>query len=231
VATGRLDRAAGDDEHPDGVCRGPGGAVAVGDGLVPSTGAGPGRRALAWTSRTGATWARATLPAPVDGGRDTVTGCRELIAPPTSSTPVPAGASTSTAPSLVAWGSVTGADGALQPALWQSATGTSWTLRKAPGLGDGPPVTVRDVAVSGSSWLAVGGSATATTDTAAGGVLGVWMSSNGGQAWSGVDTSGPAWQTTSTAALDQAAWLGASAVVAGTVAGQLAVWVSSPLDG
>ncbi|MCU4184124.1 hypothetical protein K6U06_07115 [Acidiferrimicrobium sp. IK] len=239
---GGLDRSPSLlDETPRGVCSGPDGAVAVGVGAL----AGPGSRALAWTSRSGSAWTAASVPAAVTGGADSIAGCSPTAVTaastpataPSSTAPSTAAsttavstsapASTGTSGGLVAWGSTTSADGTLHPTLWRSPTGATWTVQKVTAFSDAPAIGLRSLAISGQSWLAAGGSASATTDTAAGAGLGLWTSSNSGATWSRVDTGATPWQTTGTASLDQVAWLGATAVVAGTVNGQLAVWEST----
>ncbi len=210
--TGALDRpTALLDQTPNGACTGPSGAVAVGAGAV----GGPGSKAVAWTSPNGASWTKATVPAPVNGGVDTMTGCASLRSPGPSASR-----------GMVAWGSATAADGTHQPALWRSPTAATWTRQKVAAFDEVPGISLSDVAIAGSSWLAAGGRSTATTDTGAGGGLGLWQSTDAGATWARVDTGTMPWQASSSASLDQVAWLGGTGVAAGTINGQLAVWIS-----
>jgi hypothetical protein len=55
----------------------------------------------------------------------------------------------------------------------------------------------------------------------------LWQSADSGATWSRVDTATAPWQSVTGTSVDQAAWLDHVAVVAGSVDGQLAVWVSA----
>lgn len=195
-----------------------------------------GTQAATWSSANGTAWVTGTVsPHAGLGSDEAMDGC------------------TAAGHGVLAWGQAPGAGGA-QPALWSSSDGTSWT-RVAPGSrhqssvippGAGGPWT--DVAVSGSSWLAVGGSPPATlalpddprwasdspypsppsaAATAPSGGAGVWLSTDAGAAWQLVASDTAPW-TGAELSTTVAAWAGANAVVAGDVNGGLAVWVGRP---
>jgi hypothetical protein len=200
VAHGSLDSAAGiSPEKVRGLCvRGGVDPAVVAVGSTFQT-------SVAWLSTDGAHWARAGIDGPpLPGGSQEMSGC------------------VATASGLVAYGDTTSPSGARIPAIWRSATGAEWTRQDSAGFVTGTTTPLTSVAYSGSTWLALA-SAPATA-----GASQLWLSQDGGLTWLLTDTSGSPWQETGTARLEVAGFEAGLPVVAGTVAGQLAVWIGSP---
>ncbi|MGH9056038.1 MAG: hypothetical protein ACRDYY_09300 [Acidimicrobiales bacterium] len=193
-------------ERPQALCSTTARVVAVGNGAQPVT----GTEALAWWSPDGSVWNRATVtPAPATGVSEAMSGCE-------------AGTG-----GFVAFGESSGPGGRVAPAIWDSTTGSTWTRRSASGFGSATG-DITSVARDGQTWLAV---------VRAGhpGLRGIpqaanqlWYSSNGGSTWQQLATAGPQWQGGSPGEVDLVAFLDGAPVVAGRVAGGLAVWSGAP---
>ena len=236
---GALDRAPGTSfELPQGVCSGRGARsvpslAAVGAGDLAGGGYGP----LAWTSTDGVLWRKATVTPPAAAGSEgEMAGCL------------------STPSGFVAYGQATGPAGVV-PALWTSATGSSWTERTVSAFAPGTAAPLTDLAIDGSRWLAVAGVPAVSSESldageplgagpglaAASGLdgssgvgapsgIGLWMSTDGGNTWRVVRPTGPAWTGVDPAA-GVAAFAGSDPVIAGSVDGRVAVWVGAPVAG
>ncbi len=205
-------------ETPEGLCPVGAGVAAVGT----TAGDQPGRHAAAWwTTRTGA-WRRGTVaPVPDTGASEAMLGCAQ------------AGGQ------LTAYGEAAAGDGTLEGALWHSSDGRNWTRRSVSGLAGEAPVT--DLATTGATWLATAGQATGTNaasladgppaptslSTAGPGAIGLWRSTDGGSTWQRLDTSGSVFGAQTDAEANQVVFLAGQPVVAGSVDGQLAVWVGA----
>jgi hypothetical protein len=203
VSHGPLDPAAGiNPERPTGLCvrAGPDPAlVAVGS---------TGPTSVAWLSADGAHWSRAAIDPPaLAGGRQVMSGC------------------IATATGLVAFGATTSPSGASIPAIWKSVAGSQWTRQSPDGFVPGSTTPLMALAHSGSTWLAV---APGPATPEEGGTSQLWLSQDGGVTWLATDSSDSALQSDGTARLDLAGFEAGVPVVAGTVAGQLAVWMGSP---
>lgn len=201
-----LDTAAGlGIEDPKGVCAGPQSVVAVGTAVR----SGPGSQAMAWSSSDGGHWQAGTVsPTPDPSAKESMQSC------------------ITTGNGYIAFGSTQAADGAPDAAVWYSNNGTQWarqTVTAFAGSGLGP---IKDLAVGGTTWLAVSGSGDMTT--AAGGSLGVWRTGDAGSSWQRMDTTGAPWIANQTASVDRVALDGANAVVAGQIDGRLTVWLGTP---
>lgn len=197
-----------------------------------------GTEATAWWETGALSWSRATVsPLTGVGSDEEMLGCA------------------ATAGGFVAWGQAPGAGGP-QPALWTSGDGRSWTrvLPAARGHATrsptGPGGPWSSLAVSGSDWLAVGGSpptglALATdpswsvtaadplaprATTTAYGSGGVWLSEDSGADWQLLSSDTAPWSG-SQLSTTVAAWAGPSPVVAGDADGALAIWVGTPSAG
>ncbi|MDQ2725430.1 MAG: glycoside hydrolase, partial [Actinomycetota bacterium] len=192
-------------EDPKGVCGGPQSVVAVGT-VVRS---GPGSQAMAWSSSDGVHWQEGTVsPTPDPSANESMQSC------------------ITTGNGYIAFGSTQGTDGTVDAAVWYSNNGMQWTRQTVTafaGSGLGP---IKDLAVGGTTWLAVSGSGDLTT--AAGGNLGVWRTGDAGSTWQRIDTTGAPWTAGQTASVDRVALNGANAVVAGQVDGRLTVWLGTP---
>jgi hypothetical protein len=204
--TTALDTTAGlGIEDPEGVCAGPQSVVAVGTVVT----SGPGSQAMAWSSTDGVRWQPGTVsPTPDPNAHESMQSC------------------ITTGNGYIAFGSTQGTNGTVDAAVWYSNNGTQWTRQTVDaftGSGLGP---VKDLAVGGTTWLAVSGSGDLTT--APGGNLGVWRTGDAGSSWQRIDTTGAAWTASQTASVDRVALDGANAVVAGQVDGRLTVWLGTP---
>jgi hypothetical protein len=129
--------------------------------------------------------------------------------------------------------------------LWTSSDGTVWQQQPATftGLGGGGPSGPQSAPLDGIAdgtttllglsgdgdepsqvWPArVGGAAGAQFTPA-----GLWTSDDAGNTWQQLGTLTPAFTGMLYAQADAAAYVGQQPVVAGTVDGQLAVWVGTP---
>jgi hypothetical protein len=192
-------------EDPEGACAGPQSVVAVGTGVT----SGPGSVAMAWFSSDGTRWQAGTVsPAPDPRANESMQNC------------------ITTGNGYIAFGSTQGTDGTVDAAVWYSNNGTQWTRQTVgafTGSGLGP---IKDLAVGGTTWLAVSGSSALTT--APGGNLGIWRTGDAGSSWQRIDTTGAPWTAIQTASVDRVALDGANAVVAGQVDGRLTVWLGTP---
>jgi hypothetical protein len=202
------------------------GSSAVVVGSVTST--GRGSLPAAWVSTDGSSWAPATFtPAPPAGSSTTVDGCL------------------STGGGFLAYGDSTGAGQVEQPQLWTSSDGTVWQQDPATftGLGgggaSGPQSAPLDgIAFGTTTWLGLSGDGDEPSEVwpapvggAAGARFtpaGLWTSYDAGNTWQQLGTLTPAFTGTVYAQADAAAYVGQEPVVAGTVDGQLAVWVGTP---
>lgn len=191
-------------EDPRGVCAGPQSVVAVGAEVT----SGPGRQAAAWSSTDGQRWQSATVtPTPAPGAHESMESCL------------------TTGNGFIAFGASQGPDGTTDAAIWYSNNGTQWTRQSVSafaGAGLGP---VKDLAVGGTTWLAVSGNGTGSTRP--GGNLGLWRTTNAGSSWQRLDTSGEPWTAQHDASVDRVVLDGSTAVVAGTVDGRLTVWLGT----
>lgn len=193
-------------EQPAGVCAGSQTVAAVGSAV----GAGPGTQAVAWSSTDGTKWQPSTVsPTPDPAAYESMTSC------------------ISAGNGFIGLGATQSSTGTEDPAIWYSSySGTQWTRQTvAPftGTGLGP---IQDLAVGGTTWLAVSGNGTPTT--APGGNLGLWRSTDAGSTWQRLDTTGAPWTAQQGASLDRVLLTPTGAVVAGTVDGHLTVWVGTP---
>ena len=208
-ATGSLDTSpAVAAELPQGACAGPDTVVAVGTGQ----GGTPGQRALAWSSSRGDSWQAASVtPASTPGEQERMTGCL------------------TTGNGFLAYGESAGAVGTTDPALWQSSDGTNWTRQDVSAFSGEGGGAVTDLALRGTTWLAVSGGATPPPPGAsAGSTVGLWRSSDAGRTWQRLPTAATPWSGAIDSQVDQVGFAGASAVVVGQVDGQLAVWLGGP---
>ncbi len=188
-------------QTPSGFCvtSGPASrAVVVGSGhQFPA-----GTDALSWVSADGVHWSRSAIdPAVMAGGSQEMTGCSETV------------------DGLLAYGATTSSTGASVPALWESQTGLQWTRHNAPGSASASTIT--SVARAGSTWLAV---VAGPSGGAGPSGSGLWLSQDGGSAWTAVDTQASPWEVSGATQLYLAAFTASGPVVVGTVAGRLAVW-------
>ncbi|MHB1536158.1 MAG: hypothetical protein ACYC1D_16415 [Acidimicrobiales bacterium] len=173
---------------------------------------GPGSRAQAWSSADAQHWKTAKVsPVPPPGGTEAMEGCVATAAG-----------------GFVAYGVATGSDGSTSPATWTSRDGLSWVRQAVPGFCPSDPRPLVDVAEQGSTWLAVGGGAGASEGTLPGSGTGIWRSTDAGVTWQRLSTADPVWQGSFTAAVDRVAFSGSDAVIAGSIDGELAVWVGTP---
>lgn len=191
-------------------------------------------QAAAWVSVDGTGWKRATIsPGPAAGSFESISGCAR------------------TSSGLVAWGSSTTSGGVSVPAVWRSATGSSWTRLSVATFSAGSPAPLTDLAASGQVVMALaepdpadgpdpiepgpvptaGPAASAVTPAPVGpaptlenGQLGLWLSSDGGTTWNAVDTAAPPWLGNSGSQVGLVAFAGHTPVLAGTIDGTLAVW-------
>ncbi len=198
----------------------------------------PGTQASIWYSTNGADWTKSTVsPPPAQGGTETVTGCADIEG------------------SFVAFGTSTSASGGPVPAVWTSANGVDWSRSAVEGFVAGSPSPIIAMAGNGSYRLAVanpdpaaspnppgptsssagvGPAASTPTDAGLGSPLalepsgaGLWASTNSGRSWELLPTYAGLWSDMQATQLDSVAFQTAKAVVVGTVAGELAVWVGS----
>jgi hypothetical protein len=195
-------------------------------GSVTST--GRGSLPVAWVSTDGSSWAPATFtPTPPSGSSTTAEGC--LF----------------TGGGFLAYGASTGAGQVERPQLWTSSDGTLWQQQSAtftgPG-GSGPSgpesAPLDGIAFGTTTWLGLSGDGDAPSEVwpapvggAAGAQFtpaGLWTSDDAGNTWQQLSTLTPAFTGTVYAQTDAAAYVDQEPVVAGTVDGQLAVWVGTP---
>ena len=228
TSAGTLDPQPGlSTESPAAVCNSSSAAVVVGMSAQPRS----GTSAAAWYSQDGTHWKQASIsPVVPSGAIEWMDGCF------------------ATDTGFAAFGA-TVSSGTLAPALWTSPDGTRWTLQSTDSFGHGAPAPLTAVAASGTHWMALAGSGETSVDagqpapgsldpvgtyaaavmyppSAAG--VGVWMSSDEGTNWQRVDGGDPVWASAAGASLEQAAYAGSTAVVAGTLDGRLAVWSGTP---
>jgi hypothetical protein len=151
-----------------------------------------------------------------------------LPTPPVGSDERLLGCSSTNTGGLVAWGASASTGGVPEGAVWTSPSGTTWTRLKGSAFSaGGGTAAITDLATNGTAWLAVTGSSTQpwTEDTLSS--LGIWQSSNSGQTWQEVPTTGAPWTASFGVSASQVAYFGIDAVVAGQVDGRLAVWVGT----
>jgi hypothetical protein len=153
---------------------------------------------------------------------------------------------------FAAFGATVSSSGALVPALWTSPDGIRWTLQDSGAFGRGAPAPITALAASGSRWIAVAGSGdTAGTGEVATSTVGatapspgptafgllyplsasgtaVWASNDAGSSWQRVDAGDPVWAAATGASVEQTAFVGTTAVVAGLLYGRLEVWTGTP---
>jgi hypothetical protein len=202
-------------------------AVVVGS----ATATGQGALPAAWSSTDGSTWTSATfLPGAASGSYTQVDGC--LF----------------TGNGFIAYGGSTGNGQSEQPVLWGSVDGTSWQQLSTTftGLSGGSPVGLETAPLDGvaegtTTWLGVSGDGDAPTQVwpapvggQAGAVFtpaGLWSSVDAGSTWQQLATNTPAFTGTVFAQALAAAYVGQQPIVAGTVDGQLAVWIGTPASG
>lgn len=202
------------------------GSSAVVVGSVTLT--GRGSLPAAWVSTDGSSWTAATFtPNPPGGSSTTVEGCL------------------SNGAGFLAYGESTGAGQREVPQLWTSSDGTLWQQQSATftGTGGGGPSGPQSAPLDGIAtgtttllglsgdgdepsqvWPApVGGAAGAQFTPA-----GLWTSDDAGNTWQQLGTLTPAFTGMVFAQAGVAAYVGQDPVVAGTVDGELAVWVGTP---
>ncbi len=202
------------------------GSSAVVVGSVTST--GRGSLPVAWVSTDGSSWAPATFtPTPPAGSSTTVDGCLW------------------TGGSFLAYGESTGGGQVERPQLWASSDGTVWQQQSAAftGLNGGGPsgpesAPLDDIAYGTTTWLGLSGDRDAPSEVwpaPVGGAAGtrftpagLWTSDNAGNTWQQLGTLTPAFTGTVYAQPDAATDVHQEPGVAGTVDGQLAVWVGTP---
>jgi hypothetical protein len=205
-------------------CSGGSSAVVVGSVTLTGRGSLP----AAWVSTDGSSWTAATFtPTPPSGSSTTVEGC------------LPTGAG------FLAYGESTGAGQVEVPQLWTSSDGTVWQQQSAtftgPGGGgpSGPQSAPLDgIAFETTTWLGLSGDGDepsqvwpAPVGGAAGAQFtpaGLWTSDDAGNTWQQLGTLTPAFTGMVFAQAGVAAYVGQEPVVAGTVDGELAVWVGTP---
>nr|MDQ2726093.1 hypothetical protein [Actinomycetota bacterium] len=191
-------------EDPEGVCAGPQSVVVVGGGVT----SGPGSQALAWSSNDGVHWQAGTVsPTPVPLVTETMQSC------------------ITTGNGYIAFGSTQSPGGTVDAAVWYSNNGTQWTRQTVAAFSDSGLGPIKDLAVGGTTWLAVSGSGHLTT--ASGGNLGIWRTVDAGASWQRIDTTGAPWTASQTASVDRVALDGSNAVVAGQIDGRLTVWLGT----
>jgi len=202
----------------------------------------PGTKASIWYSTNGTEWTKSAVsPAPAQGATETVTGCINVGG------------------SFVAFGTSTASSGSPIPAVWTSATGADWSRSEIEGFVAGSPNPIIAMAASGTYRLAVanpdptaspnapgptsssagvGPAASTPTDAGLGSPLGLapsgaglWASTDSGRSWELLPTYSAPWSDMQATQLDSVAFQAAKAVVVGTVAGELAVWVGSVTAG
>ncbi len=202
----------------------------------------PGTEASIWYSTNGTEWTKSAVsPAPAQGGTETVAGCVDI------------------AGSFVAYGTSTSPGGNPVPAVWTSANGVDWSRSAIEGFVAGSPNPIIAMAGSGpyrlavanpdpsaspnppgptSSSAGVGPAASAPTDAGLGSPLGLeptgaglWASTNSGHSWELLPTYSGLWADMQDTQLDSVVFQSSKAVVVGTVAGELAVWVGSATTG
>lgn len=202
----------------------------------------PGSKASIWYSTNGTQWTKSVVsPAPTQGGTETATGCINVGG------------------QFVAFGTSTSASGNPVPAVWTSTNGIDWSRSQIDGFVAGSPNPIIAMAASGTYRLAVanpnptaspnapgptstsagaGPAASTPTDAGLGSPLGLapsgaglWASTDSGRSWELLPTFAGPWSDMQTTQLDSVAFQGAQAVVVGTVAGELAVWVGSAATG
>jgi hypothetical protein len=199
-------------------------AVVVGSSAETGQGALP----AAWSSTDGSIWTSATFqPGPPNGSYSQVDGCL------------------STGNGFIAYGGSTGNGQSEQPVLWGSADGATWQQLSTTfsGPAGGQPLGVETapldgVAVGTTTWLGVSGDGDAPTQVwpaPVGGEAGafftpagLWSSIDAGTTWQQLDTTTPAFTGTVFAQAGAAAYVGQQPIIAGTVDGQLAVWIGTP---
>ena len=188
----------------------------------------PGPRPAAWYSTDGSYWASASFtPGPANGSYAQLDWC------------LPTGSG------FIAFGGSTGGGQVDKPVLWGSSDGTSWQALPATfnGLGGAAPVGAETapldgVGEGGTTWLGVSGDGDAPTQqwpAPVGGAAaatftpaGLWSSVDAGTTWQQRLTNGPAFTGNVFAQAVSATYVGQQPIVAGTVDGQLAVWVGTP---
>jgi hypothetical protein len=202
------------------------GSSAVVVGSVTST--GRGSLPAAWVSTDGSSWTVATfIPTPPSGSSTTVEGCL------------------STGGGFLAYGESTGAGQVERPQLWASSDGTVWQQQSATftGVGGGGPSGPQSAPLDGiaygtTTWLGLSGNGDEPSQVwpapiggAAGAQFtpaGLWTSDDAGNTWQQLGTLTPAFTGMIYAQADTATYVGQEPVVAGTIDGQLAVWVGTP---
>ena len=201
-----------------------------------------GLQAQVWYSKGGASWQAGTVsPAPVGGATESMSGCVDIGG------------------TLVAFGSSTSPNGNSVPAVWKSTDGATWVRSKVSSFVAGTADPITSLANNGSEWIAlanpdpgahpqapgpspgaggVGPAASMGTDTGLGSPLastptedGIWLTTNAGESWQSVPLDTIPWLTSANLQLDLVAFQSKVAVLVGTVAGQLAVWVGTPSSG
>jgi hypothetical protein len=211
-------------EQPRATCGAGNSAVVVGS----LTATGQGELPAAWSSNDGLTWTSAMfLPASPSGSYTEVDGCL------------------STGNGFIAYGGSTGRGQNEKPVLWNSADGTSWQELSTTfnGLDGSQPVGIETAPLDGvangpTTWLGVSGDGDAPTQVwpaSVGGSAGafftpagLWSSIDAGNTWQQLATTAPAFRGTVFAQAVAAIYVGQQPIVAGTVDGQLAVWVGTP---
>ena len=203
-------------EQPRGACASPAVSVAVGESEMSASGTG----AATWYTAGGSPWKTGELSPPGTAGGDELFGCVR------------------TASGFAAFGATTGAGGDV-PALWSSSDGAHWA-RGAAAFGPGTPGPLTALGVSGNNWLAVSSAAQDAEPDGFPGTwpagptapendqLGVWASTDGGSTWQRLDSTGGVWDDAQGAVLEEAAFAGQRAVVAGRIGGRLVVWSGAP---
>jgi hypothetical protein len=195
-------------ETVEGACGGPQAVVVVGAEQV-----GPGSRAAAWSSTDNRSWHTATItPAATAGADETMDGCL------------------ATGNAFLAYGASPGTGGTTDPALWQSADGTTWSLQDVTSFSGSGGGGITDLALRGDTWLAVSG---AVGDAAAAGhasdSVRLWRSEDAGRTWQAANTQTTPWAAGLDSQADLVGFAGSTPVVVGQIDGGLAVWAGVPV--
>lgn len=163
--------------------------------------AGGGTQAAAWSSNDGRHWVKDTVQPPgITGGQDALVGCLAANG------------------GLVGYGEAPGPGGVV-PAVWRAASSGVWSLQTVSAFNAGSPSPLSDIAQSGATYIAIGGSVVDGTA--------VWQSGDGGSTWQALSAVGAPWVGWEPPVFDDVAFLGGTAVMVGTVDGGLAVWLGS----
>jgi hypothetical protein len=135
---------------------------------------------------------------------------------------------------FLAYGGSGGAGADIDPALWSASSGSSWTRQGVRAFAGSDAGAITALALRGTNWVAVSGAPTlpdpaaaAPTAASAASTVGLWRSADAGTTWQQVPAAAPPWTGQLDASAGETAWLGSTALVAGTVDGRLMVWTGT----